>query len=109
MSALAGVLLRDLQPESLLHHVRDGREVLAGPPRPGCSVRRQRLFQNGHAVEVRAGHPRGEEPSIGVSRWATPRPRAAAWIFCEVSGVTVEQSQVTSPGRAPASTPAPPR
>src|SRR5256712_5122207 len=51
----------------------------------------------------------GEEPSIGVSRWATPRPRAAAWIFCEVSGVTVEQSQVTSPGRAPASTPAPPR
>src|SRR2546428_549638 len=51
----------------------------------------------------------GEEPSIGVSRWATPRPRAAAWIFCEVSGVTVEQSQVTSPGRAPASTPAPRR
>src|SRR5436190_1211861 len=60
MSALAGVLLRDLQPEPPLHHVRDAREALAGPPRPGCSVRRQRLFQNGHAVEVRAGHARGE-------------------------------------------------
>ena len=51
----------------------------------------------------------GELPSIGVSRWATPRSRAAAWIFCEVSGVTVEQSQVISPARAPASTPAAPR
>src|SRR5437763_401112 len=50
----------------------------------------------------------GDEPSIGVSRWATPRSRAAALIFCEVSGVTVEQSQVTSPGREPASPPAAP-
>src|SRR5688572_13024462 len=51
----------------------------------------------------------GDEPSIGVSRWDTPRPRAAAWMRWDTSGPTVEQSQVMSPGRAPARMPAAPR
>ncbi len=51
----------------------------------------------------------GAEPSIGVSRWLTDRPRASAWIRCEVSACTVEQSQVTRPGRAPARRPVAPR
>ena len=51
----------------------------------------------------------GEEPSIGVSRCETPPARAASWIRWEISGPTVEQSQVTSPGRAPARIPAGPR
>src|SRR6058998_2388690 len=64
MSALAGApsarACPDREPEAFLDHVRDAREVLPRPLRPGGSVRRQRLFEDRHALEVRAGHARGE-------------------------------------------------
>src|SRR5919204_1115081 len=64
MSVLAGARSARASPdcdaESLFDDVRDAREVLPGPLRPGRSVRRQRLFEDRHALEVGAGHPRGE-------------------------------------------------
>ncbi len=51
----------------------------------------------------------GEEPSIGVSMCVTPRARAFSWIACDTSGLTVEQSQLTRPLRAPARMPSVPR
>ena len=51
----------------------------------------------------------GWEPSIGVSRWVMERPASARWISRVASGLTVEQSAVTSPARPPAATPSAPR
>jgi hypothetical protein len=47
----------------------------------------------------------GCEPSIGVSMCTMPRVLAPAATSSVASGLTVEQSQVTSPGRPPAAMP----
>jgi hypothetical protein len=51
----------------------------------------------------------GDEPSIGVSMCVRPFGAAASWIVRDTSGLTVEQSQVTRPRRAPARMPSGPR
>ena len=51
----------------------------------------------------------GVEPSMGVSRWWIPRAVAARWTSSVAPGLTVEQSQVTRPGRPPARRPDAPR
>ncbi len=46
----------------------------------------------------------GLEPSMGVSMWVMPLALSAAATFTVTSGLTVEQSQVMSPGRPPSAT-----
>src|SRR5215510_14896541 len=63
MSVLAAPSARavpDREPEAFLDHVRDAGEVLPRPLRPGRSVRRQRLPEDRHPLEVRTGQARGE-------------------------------------------------
>ena len=90
------------------------------PEGPTCIVSRPITSRSGRISGIWASSPPtmkkispdsawGVEPSIGVSRWWIPRAFAARWTSSVAPGLTVEQSQVTRPGRPPARRPDGPR